>query len=317
MQTDFSLFPESASTVAGEVDALYFFLIAVSATMTIAIFLCVTVFAIKYRRRSPDEVPKPVEGSLPLEVTWSVLPLLIMLVMFGWGARVYFNQYVPPAGAMEVFVVGKQWMWKLQHSGGQREINELHVPTGRPVKLTMATEDVIHSFFIPAFRIKHDVVPGRYSVVWFQPTKPGNYHLFCAEYCGTNHSGMIGWVHVMEPAEYETWLAGAGGMGSMASVGERLFQQLGCSTCHRTEIQGRCPNLTGLYGTRVELKGGQTVVANESYIRESILDPKAKVVYGFEPIMPTYQGQINEEGILQLIAYIRSLGNPDRGSNAQ
>jgi cytochrome c oxidase subunit 2 len=317
MQTNFPLFPESASSASGEVDALYFFLVAVSAVMTIAIFLSVAVFAIKYRRRAPDEVPRPVEGSLLIESTWSILPLLVMLVMFGWGARVFFNNYVPPQGAMEIYVVGKQWMWKLQHPGGQREINELHVPTGRPVKLTMASEDVIHSFFIPAFRIKKDVVPGTYHNIWFQPTKPGNYHLFCAEYCGNNHSGMIGWIHVMEPAQYEAWLAGAGGMGSMASIGERIFQQLGCSTCHRTDIQGRCPNLTGLYGTRVELKGGQTVIANESYIRESILDPKAKVVYGFEPIMPTYQGQINEEGILQLIAYIRSLGKPDRGTNVQ
>ncbi len=303
--------------MSGEVDALYIFLLVVSGIMTVAIFLAVTVFAVKYRRRSPDEIPKPFAGSLLLETTWSVVPFLVMLVMCAWGAKVYFDNSVPPKGALEIYVVGHQWMWKLQHPEGQREINELHVPTGRPIKLTMATEDVIHSFFIPAFRIKKDVVPGRYSDIWFQATKPGNYHLFCAEYCGNSHSAMIGWIHVMEPADYERWLSGPGGMGSMASVGERLFQQMGCSTCHRFDVQGRCPNLTGLYGRSVELKDGRTVIANDSYIRESILNPKAKIVYGFDNIMPTFQGQISEEGVLQLIAYIKSLSKSDRGTNVQ
>jgi cytochrome c oxidase subunit 2 len=317
MQTTFPLFPESASTMSGEVDALYFFLVIVSAIMTVLIFLTVAVFAIRYRRRWPDEVPRPVEGSLLVETTWSVVPFLIMLVMFGWGAKVYFDNFVPPEGAMEVYVVGKQWMWKLQHPEGQREINELHIPTGRPVKLTLTTEDVIHSFFIPAFRVKHDVVPGQYTNLWFQPTKPGNYHLFCAEYCGNQHSGMIGWIHVMEPAEYEKWLSGAGGMGSMASIGERMFQQLGCSSCHWSNQQGRCPNLSGVYGSSVLLKDGRTVTANDSYIRESIIEPTAKVVAGFEPIMPTYQGQISEEGLLQLIAYIKSLSKANQGAYVQ
>jgi cytochrome c oxidase subunit 2 len=199
-------------------------------------------------------------------------------------------------------------MWKVQYPEGQREINELHVPIGRKVRLTMASEDVIHSFFIPAFRMKRDVVPGHYNTAWFEATKPGRYHLFCAEYCGTEHSGMIGWVTVMEPAAYENWLSGGGAEGSMASQGEKMFQQLGCSTCHLLDEQGRCPIMRGVYGSRVLLEGGKTVIADESYIRESILNPNAKIVAGFKAdVMPTFQGQVSEETVLQLIAYIKSL----------
>ncbi len=235
------------------------------------------------------------------------------MVIFAWGAQVYFDNSTPPEGAMEVYVTGKQWMWKLQHPEGQREINELHIPVGRPVKLIMATEDVIHSFYIPAFRIKHDVVPGRYEYMWFTANKAGQYHLFCAEYCGNQHSGMIGWIYAMEPAAFEAWLSGPGGEGSMASRGEKLFQQYGCSTCHLLDTQGRCPNLRGVFGNPVKLTDGTQVTADEAYVRESILNPRAKTVAGFEQLMPTFQGQINEEGLLQLIAYIRSLSKPATG----
>ncbi|MGH9631847.1 MAG: cytochrome c oxidase subunit II [Bryobacteraceae bacterium] len=304
------LFPESASTMSGQVDALYLFLVALTAVVSGMIFLSVLVFAIKYKRRTPYEVPQPVEGSLPLELTWSIIPLLIGLIIFAWGAKVYFDLALPPENATEIFVVGKQWMWKIQHPGGQREINELHVPVGQPVKLTMTTEDVIHSFYIPAFRLKRDVIPGTYSTMWFEPTKPGVYHLFCAEYCGNQHSGMVGKVYVMEQNAYQNWLAGSGAEGSMSDAGAKLFQQLGCSTCHRMDVQGRCPNLQGVFGNPVRLRDGQQVIADEVYVRESILDPRAKVVDGFEPVMPTFQGQISEEGILQLISYIRSLSQP-------
>ncbi len=308
MQESIKFFPETAAAGAAEVDLLYYFLIFVSVVMTVLIFGAVAIFAIKYRRRSEDEIPKPIEGSTKLEITWSIIPFLIMLVMFGWGAKLFFDAYTPPKDAYNIYVVGKQWMWKVQYPEGQREINELHVPTGRPVRITLASEDVIHSFFIPAFRVKHDVVPGHYDEIWFTATKPGRYHIFCAEYCGTEHSGMIGWVNVMTPAAFENWLAGGGAEGSMASQGEKLFQQLGCSTCHLLDEQGRCPILRGVYGSQVLLDDGKTVVADDAYIRESVLNPNAKIVSGFhKDVMPTFQGQVTEENLLQLIEYIKSL----------
>ena len=305
---EFPLWPEAASTVAGDVDNLYIYLVLVSAVMTLLIFLAVFVFAIKYRRRKADEVPAPIHGSLKLEITWSIIPFLVMLTFFWWGAKIYFLNATPPPDAMDVYAVGKQWMWKIQYPGGQREINELHVPVGRPVKVTVASEDVIHSFFIPAFRIKHDVVPGRYDTMWFTATKPGRYHIFCAEYCGTEHSGMVGWVTVMNPADYENWVSSGGISGSMAQQGERMFEQLGCSTCHLLDRQGRCPNLRGVYGSRVQLADGRTVVADDAYVRESILNPNAKIVQGYKPdVMPSFQGQVTEEQVLQLIVYVKSL----------
>jgi cytochrome c oxidase subunit 2 len=315
MLKELPLFPVQASTSASEVDNLYFFLIAVSVFFSALIFIGVIVFAVKYRRRSPYEIPQPIEGSWFLESLWTVIPLLISLVIFVWGAKVYFDNAVPPKNALEIFVVGKQWMWKLQHPEGNREINELHVPIGQAVKLTMTSEDVIHSFFIPEFRVKRDVVPGRYNSIWFLATKPGTYRIFCSQYCGTQHSAMIGHVYAMTPDDYQNWLAGGGDL-SMAKRGEALFQQLGCSSCHNLDGQGRCPNLRGVFGSNVLLRGGGQVLANESYIRESILFPEAKVVAGFEPIMPTFQGLVNEEGLLQLIAYIRTLSAPRPAAGA-
>ncbi len=307
MFTNLPFFPQQASTQAGQVDALYFFLLAVTAFFSILIATLVISFAIRYRRRHRDEVGVPIHGSLALEMLWTVIPFFIVMVMFVWGAKVFFNAYRPPAGAMEVYVVGKQWMWKIQHVDGQREINELHVPVGRPVKLIMGSEDVIHDFFIPAFRVKADVVPGRYNVLWFTATKAGRYHLFCAQYCGTSHSGMVGWVIAMEPADYEAWLAGGKATDSAVATGAKLFQDLACNSCHRTDSQARGPMLTDLFGRTVELQSGASVVADESYIRESIVNPQAKIVAGFQPIMPTFQGLVSEEQLLQLIAYVRSL----------
>jgi cytochrome c oxidase subunit 2 len=229
------------------------------------------------------------------------------MVLFVWGAMVFFHAQRPPRGAIEIYAVGKQWMWKFQHMDGQREINELHVPIGQPVKLTMISQDVIHSFFVPAFRVKQDVLPGRYTTVWFQATRTGRYHLFCAEYCGTQHSGMIGSVVVMEPAQYQAWLSGGGGEGSLAQSGEKLFQDLACNTCHRSDSGARGPDLAGIFGSQVTLQAGQKLVADEAYIRESILNPQAKLVMGFQPIMPTFQGQVSEEGLMSLVAYIKSL----------
>jgi cytochrome c oxidase subunit II len=302
------LFPPQASTNAVEVDQLYYWLLTVSIVMTVLIFGAVFVFAIKYRRRSENEVPKPLHGSMLVEITWSVLPFLVMLTFFWWGAEIYFKNANPPPNAIDIYVVGKQWMWKVQYPDGQREINELHVPINRPVKITVASEDVIHSFYIPAFRVKHDVVPTHYDTLWFTATKPGRYHIFCAEYCGTEHSGMIGWATAMSEADYENWLATSGAEGSMASQGEKTFLQYGCSTCHLQDEQGRGPVLRGVYGSRVLLDDGRTVVADDAYIRESILDPNAKIVAGFhKDLMPTFKGQISEEGVLQLIVYLKSL----------
>jgi len=302
------LFPPSAATNADDVDHLYYWLLTVSVVMTVLIFAAVFIFAMKYRRRSEKEVPRPIHGSMIIEITWSVVPFLVMLTFFWWGAEIYFRNESPPANAMDVYVVGKQWMWKIQYPDGQREINELHVPVGRPVRLTLASEDVIHSFYIPAFRLKHDVVPGHYDNMWFTATKPGRYHIFCAEYCGTEHSGMIGWVTVMDQNDYENWLANGGSEGSMSAQGEKLFQQLGCSTCHLQDEQGRGPVLRGLYGSRVLLDNGRTVIADDAYIRESILNPNAKIAAGFHPdLMPTFKGQVTEENILQFIAYVKSL----------
>jgi cytochrome c oxidase subunit 2 len=301
-------FPEQASTVAGEVDALYIFLWTLTIVMSLLITLGLIYFVLKYRRRAPDEIPRPVEGSMKLEMIWIIIPFLVVMVIFVWGAKVYFSMTRQPSEALEIYVIGKQWMWKFQHPDGQREINELHVPIGRNVRLTMGTEDVIHSFFVPDFRVKQDVVPGRYTKLWFRPTKPGRYRLFCAEYCGTQHSGMIGWVVVLEPKDYQAWLSGGNVEGSLASTGQKLFQDQACHTCHRSDGQGRGPVLDNLFGKQVELADGTTVIADENYIRESIVNPRARIVAGFSPIMPTFQGRLSEEQLLQLIAYIRSLG---------
>ncbi len=312
MWLGFPLFPEQASTVAGRVDALYLFLVGVGVFFASLIFLLVIYFAIKYRRRSEAERPQPTATDLRLEVLWTIVPLGLTMVMFVWGASLYFTLSRPPAGAVEIHAVGKQWMWKFQHPDGQREINELHVPVGRPVKLTLASEDVIHSFFVPAFRVKMDVVPGRTTTTWFEATKPGVYHLFCAEYCGTQHAGMTGRVIVMEPPQYQQWLSGGAIGEPPASAGEKLFRNLGCNACHRPGPGALGPPIAGLFGTSIKLQTGETVRVDEDYLRESILNPNAKIVAGYQPIMPPFQGQITEEGVLQLIAYIKSLGEAAR-----
>lgn len=320
MASNFALFPERASTVAGEVDALYLFLVAVSAFFAVAIAILVVAFAVKYRRRSEADRPQAIHGSMALEIAWTVIPFGLAMIMFVWGAKVYVTLAVPPPNAMEVFVVGKQWMWKLQHLEGKREINELHVPTGQPIKLVLTSEDVIHSFYVPAFRIKQDAIPGRYTTAWFEATKPGTYHLFCAEYCGTEHAKMIGRIVVLEPSDYEAWLSGAATTAvaaapaagpvdeeaTLAAAGAELFQKLGCVSCHRAQAGALGPSLANLWGHEVTLQDGSKVLADEAYIRESILNPQAKLVAGYQPIMPTFKGVVSEEGLIQLLAYIKT-----------
>jgi cytochrome c oxidase subunit 2 len=303
MDTSFHFFPEQASTLAAQVDALCLFLVALTVSISTLIAGLIIVFAVKYRTRTGAERGVPIYGSMRVEMFWTFTPLVIVMFIFGWGAKTYITGRQPPDDAMEIYVVGKQWMWKIQHPEGRQEINELHVPLGRNVKLTMISQDVIHSFFIPAFRVKQDVLPGRYAMEWFQATKLGEYHLFCTQYCGTDHSRMRGRVVVMEPARYAEWLAGRVPDESAAAAGARLFHQHRCDTCHGV----RAPTLSGLFGSRVKLQDGGTITADDDYIRESILFPSAKVVDGFPNIMPTFKGQLSEEEVLQIIEYVKSL----------
>ena len=307
--------PEQASTFAPEVDLFFLFLIGLTVFFTLLVGILAVIFMVRYRRRREDEVPEQIEGAMLLEITWSVIPFIISMFIFAWGAKLYYDMYKEPKDALEIFVTGKQWMWRAQHPDGVREINELHLPAGRRVKLTMTSEDVIHSYFIPAFRTKADVVPGRYTMTWFEPTKPGTYHLFCTEYCGTQHSGMIGKVTVLSQSDYQNWLAGGTSEGSPAKNGEKLFASLACSTCHQDQNRGRGPTLAGLFGSQVKLDNGTSVLADDAYIRESILNPRAKMVAGYQPIMPTFQGQVSEEQIIQLIAYIKSIGTKQDGQD--
>ncbi|HEY2828205.1 MAG TPA: cytochrome c oxidase subunit II [Pirellulales bacterium] len=313
------LFPEQASAIAQRVDSLFFFLLAVTGTVAIGVFVLVMYFSIRYRQRAGKRSTPRITGSTKLELLWSTIPFLIFLVMFVWGAQIYFVLAQPPKNAIDLYVVGKQWMWKVQHPQGQREINEVHVPLGEPVKLTLTSEDVIHDFFVPAFRTKIDVLPGRYVYTWFTPTAVGRYHLFCAQYCGTNHAGMQGVVEVMNPADYDEWL-NLRAEGSLALEGRKLFLKLQCITCHSANAQARAPLLENLYGQLVPLRGGGAAVADDNYIRESILNPQSKVVMGWEPIMPTFQSQVDEEDLIKLIAFIKSLGTgqtPIRTEEAQ
>jgi cytochrome c oxidase subunit II len=303
----FPLFPDQASTMATRVDALFYFLLSVSVFFASLICILIVVFAVKYRRRSEDERPPVISGDLRLEAVWTVIPLGLTMVMFVWGAKLFFVTYHPPIDSLEINVVAKQWMWKVQHPEGRLEIDELHIPVGRPIKLMLTSQDVIHDFFVPAFRVKKDVLPGQYTTVWFEATKAGEYHLFCSQYCGTQHSGMVGRIIVMEPPHYQAWLSGEATGVSMAMAGERRFKRLGCAACHLENDTGRGPSLVGLFGKTVRLQGGRSVTADENYIRESILNPQAKIVAGYQPIMPTFKGLISEDGILQIVAYLKSL----------
>lgn len=300
--------PEQASSFAFEVDAIYLALVAMTLGTLVLVAALAITFAIKYKRRSATEIPGEIHESKLLEATWIIVPLVLWVGLFFWAASIYFKLYRPPREALEIFVTGKQWMWRAQHPDGQREINALHVPLGRRIKLTMTSEDVLHAYFIPAFRTKADVLPGRYTTIWFEPTKTGTFQLFCAEYCGSYHSGMIGTVTVMEPAAYQAWLSGGESTGTPVESGQRLFTSLACNTCHKSDGQGRGPALEGVFGTQATLDNGQKVAVDDAYVRESILNPRAKVVAGYEPIMPTFQGQVSEENVLHLIAYIRSIG---------
>lgn len=303
----FPIFPDQASAVARQTDYLLWTLILLSAAVTILVFLPIVVFIFKYRKgrsanRSPLNLP-----TYKIEITWTLVPTFLMMGLFGWGASHYLTIERPPDNALEIDVVGKQWMWKIQHPEGNREINELHVPLGRNIRLTLASQDVIHSFFLPEFRIKQDVVPGRYTSEWFNASRVGVFRLFCSEFCGTEHSAMAGRVVVMDPADYADWLARGRPADSMREAGEKLFREAGCTGCHAGQSVVRAPPLEGLFGKPVPLEGGKVVIADEGYIRDSILLPNKQVAAGFAPLMPSYQGRLDEEQLFELVAYIRGL----------
>jgi cytochrome c oxidase subunit II len=308
VQSQMPLYPEQASNFAPNVDALMAYITAVCVFFAVAITAAIILFFFKYHRKRPGDIGVPIHGDSRLEALWLVIPAVLALTMFAGGAVVYVQFRRPPTDTLDIYVIGKQWMWKSQQPNGLKEINELHVPLGRNVKLIMGSEDVIHNFSIPAFRTKMDVVPGHYNTMWFRPSKVGRYHFFCSQYCGTNHAIMGGWVTVMEPSEYAVWLSGSSG-GSVDPVvaGEKLFADKACNTCHLPDGKGRGPSLNGLFGRKVLLADGSSVIADDAYIRESILSPNAKVVAKYQPIMPTFQGQLTEEQLLSLIAYVKSL----------
>jgi cytochrome c oxidase subunit 2 len=300
-------FPSAASSLAPETDHLYFFLLGLSILVLAVVFGPLISFLFRYRRGRKANRADPGLPTMKIELTWTVVPTLIALCFFGAGASTYFKEEVPPRGAMEINVVGKQWMWKIEHQEGNREINELHVPVNQAIKLTLGSEDVVHSFYIPAFRIKQDVVPGRFATEWFQPTRLGVYRFYCSEYCGLDHAQMNGYVYVLPPAEYQQWLRQDAPRDTMAQAGEKLYRVLGCSGCHSGPSVVRAPPLEGLYGTQVMLSDGTSVQADEKYLRDSILQPASQIVAGYQSAMPTYQGHLRENELMELIAYIKSL----------
>jgi cytochrome c oxidase subunit 2 len=306
---NFPLFPAEASHVARQTDELYFALIIFSVFALTVVFVPMIYFLFKYRRgkkadRRPVDLPETT-----IEITWTLIPTAMFIGLFAWGAKVYWNIERPPPDAMEINVVGKQWMWKIEHPEGNREIDELHVPIGRNIQLTLASQDVIHSFFLPAFRVKQDVVPGRYSTLWFKANKLGTFHLFCSEYCGTHHSAMVGNVIVMTPDAYQQWLTRGAPGPTMAQDGEQLFRSYGCSGCHVQSTIVHAPPLEGVYGHAVPLQTGQIVTADESYIRDSILLPAKDIVAGYTNDMPSFQGHLSEDDLLKIIAYIKSISD--------
>lgn len=308
------ILPPAKSTLAHQTDTLFWFVHLSSLALTIGLLAVIVYFVIKYRRKSEDEVTPLITHNNTLEVTWSVIPLILVLVVFGWGYKVYMEQQVIPDDAYEIKVTGQKWMWQFTYQNGARTNGELHVPADRPVKLIMNSNDVIHSFYVPDYRLKKDVVPGRYTELWFNAKKPGESIIFCTEYCGTGHSDMLGKVVVHKQEEFQSWLAENAGGGSKpedmapAEWGKQLAQEYACATCHSTDgSQMTGPTWQGIFGHEVTLADGSTVTADENYIRQSILEPNSQVVEGFPAVMNTYQGQLNEEQINAIIEYIKTL----------
>jgi cytochrome c oxidase subunit 2 len=292
---------------SGDVDLLLTGLLLASSLVLGLLFFLLALFCVRYRANNQIERGDRVAKSWYWEVSWTAASLFAFLGLFVWGASLFLDTYRAHADELAVFVVAKQWMWKVQHPGGQSEINALHIPVHHPIRLIMASQDVIHSFFIPALRLKHDVVPGRYQDLEIEVDKPGHYHLFCAEYCGTDHSGMIGEVVAMEQADYTAWLSQQASSSSLAQEGGALFRELGCSGCHGLGSKVHAPPLEGLYGKTVPLSDGSIVVADDKYLRDSILLPRSQIAAGYDPVMPSFEGKVSEDQLLRLVVYIKSL----------
>jgi len=308
---NFPLAPEQASEFSVHSDAMMFVITALTIFFTVAVMACVIFFAIRFRVGSKADRSRPSHENLRIEIAWSVPPLVLGVLIFAWGAEEFINFRTPPKNAMEIFVMGKQWMWHIQHPNGVREMNELHVPTGVPIKLTMISQDVLHEFFVPQFRVQFMVVPGRYTYQWFTATKPGKYYLFCNQFCGTQHSEMGGYVYVQTPAEYAAWL-GHGGLQpkanmTMTEMGQELYAQLNCANCHTSTDTERAPSLLGIYGRQRKMDNGQTITVDDNYLRESLIDPYTHIVSGYTNTMPSYKGQLNEEDMQRLLTYMKSL----------
>ncbi len=309
--TNVALAPPSASNFAAEYDLIFYALVALTVFFTGIVGFFVVFFSLKYRAGNKVDRSRPMYENLKLELTWTIVPLILGLIMFYFGARLFIDMKNPPDNAQEIFVVGKQWMWHVQHSNGVRENNTLHVPVGKPIKLTMISQDVIHAFYIPAFRLQMHVVPGRYTQMWFIPTKAGEYHLFCGMYCGTQHSEMGGKVVAMEPREWAEWIAAGGNSVAnmnMEQAGAKLFSKVGCDNCHGGENTVRAPSLLGLFGKRRAFTDGTTRLVDEAYLRESILRPYNHLTAGYDRTMPVYDSQLSEGDVLNLIAYIKTSG---------
>jgi cytochrome c oxidase subunit 2 len=304
--------PLAAST-GQETDLLILGLVLVTFAVLAVVFGLTLLYVVRYRHNSPIQRHVIAERSFRFEISWTAGTLLIFFGLFIWGSIIYVRQFQPPAGALKIYVVAKQWMWKIEHAGGQREINALHVPIGKPVELVMTSEDVIHDFFVPAFRVKRDVLPGQYETLWFQADRLGTYHLFCSQFCGTAHANMVGDVVVMSAPDYAKWLSTGGAGGTLADQGKQLFVRFGCAGCHLGEGTVRAPSLAGLYGSPVPLSDGSTVKADDRYIRDSIMYPKQQIVASFEPVMPSFGNVISEDDLLRLVAYIRSLAGENHG----
>ncbi|MDB6048737.1 MAG: cytochrome [Pseudomonas sp.] len=304
------LWPEQASLYAGQVDRLVIAFTVMMAFFVLPVLVALGVFIYRYRRGRPADRDHRPETNMHVEITWIVLPFIGAMVVFGWSAYLFFQARTPPDDALEVQVTARQWMWKFQHQGGQREINTLHVPARRPVKLTMISEDVIHSLFFPSLRIKQDVLPGRYTMLWFEAQHSGTYEVYCAQFCGSDHASMLARLVVLDPADYQNWLQSSGGHEDLAAQGKTLFRQYGCSGCHASQSTTPiAPPLEGLFGRQVALSDGTHVLADDSYLRDSILLPQKQVVAGYAPIMPTYSNLLDEDAIQRLVAYIRSLAD--------
>ncbi len=307
------LFANAASSFAPKFDDIFFVLTALSVFFTVLVLSLIVIFAIRYRVASTIDRGKPITHNTKLEFTIIGFLSVVGLGVFFWSAKPYATIYgAPPANAQKIYVIGKQWMWEIQHPDGIRENDALHLPLGRPVQLILISQDVVHSFFVPAFKVKRDVVPGMYTSVWFVPTKIGRFRLFCAQYCGAFHSQMTGWVTVMKPKDFAAWEAAGGSFSegghetSMVQTGKALFNKYGCVSCHGVST-GMAPSLSNLYMSKVHLTNGSTAIADDAYIREAILNPTAHVPVGYQPIMPVFKDELNEGQVLDLIAYIKSL----------